>query len=843
MTNQSSYSAKAKKLQRELARQKKLSQSKVKHSPCQSIIKTIMPSFQSERYYSKKLKLDVDRVMFLDDNFYRHADKTLLDSGLSAEENFWQEGIKDCRRPNLFFNPSFYLYGNPELGLAGVNPIDHYFNHGFAEGRLVHESFHPPYYLEQKYPNEPASLARLMLDYYSGEIFNKTPVPHDVKPIDFRISKLFRTALLEFPFKKLPSTLQFTEGKKAKVSIIIPAYNQIQYTLNCLNSLALNPPSVAWEVIVIDDCSNDQTATLLPQIPGLKYIRNETNLGFLKSCNKAAAEASGEYLVLLNNDTCPLPGWIDSLLKTFQLYPNAGLVGAKLVYPDGRLQEAGGLIWRDGSGTNCGRFACPDHPNFNFVREVDYCSGAAIMIPQKIWDQVKGFDEQFAPAYYEDTDLSFSIRDAGYQVIYQPCAEVIHFEGVSSGTDTNLGVKAYQIINQKKFKIKWQNALLNHCVQIDHSRLFSNHSKPEILIIDQQTPTPDQDAGSVYSFNLIKILTEFFQVTFHSSQDVNYQNQYTQNLEEIGVRVIYGSWYRRDLIQDLPLNWSDFKLIVLQRHNVANQYLDHIKLLAPQAKTLLVTHDLHYYRLEQEAKIEKSKDKAYWAKLTKGNEFSAIIKSDATIVLGAHETEIIKSYLPKVDCYQLPFWEETKPLKKSFAERQNIFFLGGFNHPPNADALTYFLEEIWPLVSPKLPGVRFYVFGSKIPERFHKYANKSVVIAGYIESLDEAFDNFRVNVAPLRYGAGQNGKVVVSLCRCLPAVISPIAAKGIGLTDGLNTLIGADAKSFAEHLVSLYQNEEQWKGISKASEEFAKKHLSTENATQILKTILSDLGL
>ncbi len=844
MTEQSSiYLAKAKKLQNELARQKKLAKTKPKQSFYQTVLDSIQTTLKSDSCYCKKLKQKVERVHFLDDHFYHYAQKTLLDSDNSAQEHFWRDGIKQLQRPNLIFNPTFYLQANSDLGRAGVNPIQHYFSHGFAEGRVVHESFHPQYYLEQKYPNEEPNLPRLMLDYYSGEIFKNTPIPYNIKPIDFRISELFRTALLEDPIKKLPETLHFIEAKEVKVSIIIPAYNQITYTLNCLHSLALNPPAVTWEVIVIDDCSNDETETLLSQIPGLKYLRNETNLGFLKSCNKAADVAKGEYLVLLNNDTCPLPGWIDQLLKTFTLYPEAGLAGAKLVYPDGRLQEAGGLIWRDGSGTNCGKFASADHPDFNFTREVDYCSGAAIMIPKKIWVELAGFDEQYAPAYYEDTDLSFAVRHAGYQVLYQPHAEVIHFEGVTSGTDLQQGAKAFQLINQKKFIVKWKGELLNHCVNIDHSCLFSRHTKPQALVIDQQTPTPDQDAGSVYSFNLIKILTNFFQVTFKCSQDANYHDRYTRDLEELGVRVIYGSWFNRERTQDIPLKWNNFELIVLQRHNVANQYLDQIKQLAPDAKTLLVTHDLHYYRIEQEAKITKSKDRASYAKTTKGEEFAAIIKSDATIVLGAHETEIIKSYLPKVACYQLPFWEETQPLTKGFADRKDIFFLGGFNHPPNGDALTYFLEDIWPLVSAALPGVRFFVFGSKIPARFYKYASKNVIIAGYIENLSDAFDNFKVNVAPLRYGAGQNGKVVVSLCRSLPTVISPIAAKGIGLIDGQHTLIGNDPKSFAKHVISLYQNQEQWEQISNASQEFAKKNLSTENATTILKSILGDLDL
>src|SRR5262249_18375351 len=147
-----------------------------------------------------------------------------------------------------------------------------------------------------------------------------------------------------------------------------------------------------------------------------------------------------------NNDTTVTEGWLDALIGTFQTIPNTGLAGAKLIYPDGRLQEAGGIIWRDASGWNYGNGDDPDHPRFNFVREVDYCSGACIIVPRGLFDELGGFDSCYAPAYYEDTDLAFKIREAGRKVIYQPMARIIHHEGLTSGKSVNSGVKAHQRI-------------------------------------------------------------------------------------------------------------------------------------------------------------------------------------------------------------------------------------------------------------------------------------------------------------------------------------------------------------------------------------------------------------
>jgi GT2 family glycosyltransferase len=182
-------------------------------------------------------------------------------------------------------------------------------------------------------------------------------------------------------------------------------------------------------------------------------------LGFLHSCNRAAQEARGEYLLFLNNDTQVQGGWLDHMLALFGRDDQVGLVGAKLLFPNGRLQEAGGIVWRDGSGYNYGRYDDPSKPEYNHVREVDYCSGACIMIEAPLFQQLGGFDARYAPAYYEDTDLAFRVRQAGRKVLYQPKAVVVHHEGVSNGIDTCSGIKAYQVVNQAKFRERWRKEL------------------------------------------------------------------------------------------------------------------------------------------------------------------------------------------------------------------------------------------------------------------------------------------------------------------------------------------------------------------------------------------------
>ena len=171
---------------------------------------------------------------------------------------------------------------------------------------------------------------------------------------------------------------------------------------------------------------------------------NPGNLGFLKTCNRSAELARGDYLFFLNNDALACEGWLEPLLRVFDQFPDAGLVGSKLLFPDGTLQEAGGFVWNDGSAWNYGRADDPDKSGYNYVREVDYVSGCAILVARALWRELRGFDDLFAPAYCEDSDLAFRVRAAGRKVYYCPFSAIVHLEGVSQGTDLTSGIKAYQ---------------------------------------------------------------------------------------------------------------------------------------------------------------------------------------------------------------------------------------------------------------------------------------------------------------------------------------------------------------------------------------------------------------
>ena len=339
-----------------------------------------------------------------------------------------------------------------------------------------------------------------------------------------------RAALLDFP-----------QAKEPKVSILIPVFNQIEVTLACLKSILRNTVGINYEVIVIDDNSSAQTARCLELVKGLRVLTNKPNLGFLHSCNAAAAVAHGEYLLFLNNDTEVTPDWLAALLRVFEQRPDAGLVGSKLIYPDGRLQEAGGIIWKDASGVNYGKGDHPDKPEYNFLREVDYCSGACMLIPKSLFERIGGFDPIYAPAYYEDTDLAFKVRKAGRKAYYQPFSVIIHHEGQTSGTDIASGVKRYQAVNQSKFQTKWARVLSRQLAGDSSHVRGARQRGPALraLVIDARVLCPDQDSGSVRMMGLLLILQELgFHVTF-VPENLLRVPPYTDRMQELGIECLH----------------------------------------------------------------------------------------------------------------------------------------------------------------------------------------------------------------------------------------------------------------------------------------------------------------
>ena len=636
--------------------------------------------------------------------------------------------------------------------------------------------------------------------------------------------------------------LIFQQEDPIKISIIVPVRNKFEYTYRCLKSIHDHTNRSDYEIIVVDDSSSDRTQEMLAKIQGIRVLTNETNDGFVKACNKGARQARGEYLVFLNNDTAVRPNWLDWLLWTLETVPVAGLVGAKLIYPDGRLQEGGGIIWRDGSGYNCGRLGDPGRPEWNYLREVDYCSGTCLMIPGKLFINLGLFDERYAPAYYEDADLAFSVRASGKKVLYQPLAVVIHWEGVTAGRDTSKGVKRFQLTNQSKFYDRWKNDLQNHQKQgTDIELAMERNIKSRILIIDAFLCLPDQDAGSLRMFNLMRILqTLGCKVTFYPS-DRNYLQPYLNNMRAYGIEILI-DFYINAIEKYLADRGKLFDVVMISRVSTANRYIDLVRKTCPKARIIFDTVDLHFLREGREAELRNDAALTRAAEQTKALELSMAAKADATIVVSQEEKGIIEAERPGVMVRVISTIHEIYGCKKPFRDREGLLFIGGFNHTPNVDAVVFLVREILPLLRGRIDGLKTFIIGSNPPEEITSLASDGVIVAGYVPVVEPYFNRCRLSIAPLRWGAGVKGKINLSMSYGLPVVATPIAVEGMSLTEGEDVLTASGAEEFAAAVTRLYHDELLWNKLSANGIENVRRHFSFETAKKAVASILDEIG-
>lgn len=638
--------------------------------------------------------------------------------------------------------------------------------------------------------------------------------------------------------------LVFSKEEAPTVSIVIPVYNQIHYTYLCLASILEHTRDVSYEVIIADDVSGDATEHLGEFAENITICRNTVNQGFLRNCNHAAESARGKYVMFLNNDTQVTPKWLSSLVELIGADSTIGMVGSKLVYPDGRLQEAGGILWSDGSGWNYGRLDDPDKAEYNYVKDVDYISGAAILLSTALWKEIGGFDELFAPAYCEDSDLAFEVRKHGYRVVYQPLSKVIHFEGVSNGTDVNgTGLKRYQVENSEKLRVKWKDEFAKQCVNTGNPNPFRarerSTGKKVIVVVDHYVPTFDKDAGSKTTFQYLKMfLTKGYVVKFIGDNFLH-EEPYTTVLQQMGIEVLYGADYVSGIWDWFDKNGKEISIAYLNRPHIATKYVDYIR-ENTDIKVIFYGHDLHFMREYREYELtgddQKKQESNYW----KGVEFALMRKAAVSYYPSYVEEEAIRAIDRTISVKAITAYvyeEFLNNLNFDFEKREGLLFVGGFAHPPNADAVLWFANEIFPLIREKM-AVNFYVVGSKVTEEIKalEQPGNGIIVKGFVseEELSELYQNCRIVVVPLRYGAGVKGKVVEAIYNGAPIVTTSVGSEGIpGVEDVL--LVKDAPEEFAEAVTGLYTDMERLPELCRKTQEYIKTHFSIDAVWDVVK--------
>ena len=497
-------------------------------------------------------------------------------------------------------------------------------------------------------------------------------------------------------------------------TVIIPAYGKPHYTLRCLRSIAETwSYAVHPAIVIVDDASPDESAHRLLGIPGVDVICNGTNEGYLRSTNRGIALAKTRYVCLLNNDTEVKHGWLEALVQTANEDAAIGAVGSKLVYPDGKLQEAGGIIWSDASGWNYGRGDDPAKPAYNTRRDVDYCSAASLLVRTDVLREIGGFDERFAPAYYEDADLCFALRFRGYRVVYEPRSEVVHYEGISSGTDITTGVKRFQEINRPKFAEKWATVLPSHLPPAPENverALYRSPSK-RILIVDSYVPQHDREAGSNRLFKIVRLLREMkYHVMFLPDNGAPIE-PYSTDLARLGVEVLYAQPGKdQESLLTLALRRADLAWIC--RPELCEKYLPLVR-AESQVPIVYDTIDLHFMREKRRAEIEGTDD-GTWRRL-QDIELSMARAADLVVTVTDVERRELESF-GITSCAVIPTIHDVEPHAHfSFSSRSGVLFIGGYNHTPNVDAALWFCNDIMPIIWQREPAITVTLLGSNPP--------------------------------------------------------------------------------------------------------------------------------
>ncbi|MBG0792006.1 glycosyltransferase [Methylocystis sp. H62] len=775
-----------------------------------------------------------------DPKWYAMSIKKAAMNGKEIYIHFLNAGL--AANPNSFFDSSFYLRENPDVSRSGLHPLLHYYLFGGFEGRNPSEFFESGWYLATNPDVDNGGINPLAHYLHYGQSEGRAarkPLAVSVKEVHGQLSTLrineFLRSSARFSFPK-------RQGAKHCISVIIILFNKANLTFDCIDSLykiAQTSEDLDLEVIIFDNASTDNTKKLLGRLDNVVVTQNEENVGFLRAVNQAAKGARGKYLLLLNNDTQVQFGALEAACDLLDEDPSVGAVGARLVLPDGKVQEAGSIIWKDGSCLGYGRGRSLDDPSVMFQREVDYCSGAFLMTRTDLFRQLDGFDEAFAPAYYEEADYCARLWQKGYKIVFEPNATIIHFEFGSAASRewAEQQQKKNQILFVKKHSSFLASRWVPEPLNVPHAR-FAVSTRHRVLFIEDRVPFPWMGSGFPRSKELLDCIVEALGDQAHISlcitnvQDLDWPaiREVVNRRVEITITDTHSS-----LAKALSEHRPDLT-IVCRPHNMKllNEVLEQNPELGATMRVLYDAEALFAVRDIERKKLQGELLTAAQIDTLLGNEIELTKRAFAVLTVSESEKQIFEKYC-SCPIIIVGHSVNEKVYRTPFEQRSGFLFVGSIHdeNSPNADSLIWFFEEIWPRIKKSLgPKAFLKVAGPNKSRAVKAKVPPDVELLGRVEDLGPVYSNARVFIAPTRFSAGIPLKVLEAAGTGVPCVITPQLCQQLSWKNGRECLVGADAENFAEQCIKLYNDSVLWTSV----QNFALKSIEQQYSPSTFNT-------
>lgn len=600
------------------------------------------------------------------------------------------------------------------------------------------------------------------------------------------------------------------------VAVVLVTYGKAELTFACLQALA-RTRGVSFEVVVVDNASTDRTGEMLACVDGIRVILNERNEHFLAGANRGAAESSAPKILFLNNDTEVDPDAIGHAVSRLDRDETIGIVGGRLVFPDGSLQEAGAIVWRDGACSAFGRGFDPGEPEFAFVRDVDYVSGAFLMIDRGLWESLGGFDSAYSPAYYEDVDLCLRAWQAGRRVVYEPRVSVRHLEfGSSDRPESALELqRRNQVVLSERHRQFLARQRVHGPSELAAAR-FHPHGPPSLLFVDECVPHPAYGAGYPRALRIVEAaraagwFVSVLPLTLRD-RDEDWASIHADVPDDVEVLVRAGEGVR-SLDAVLEQRPGAYDAILVSRSSVMEQVnatFDARPELIGDARLIADLECVQSMRLELARRTVGDAAAPDLEGIDVDAELALTARAHAVTTPSPREVDLLRDR-GMANVHLLGHGIEVRASAPGPAGREGVLFIGAVysEGDPNGDSIFHFVRDILPKLHALGVGPRLTVAGPN--ETGRVFEHPEVEFLGRQEDLTPLYDRARVFIAPTRMASGIPLKVIEAAAHGVPVVCTELLRWQLGWTSGDDLLAAPDADGFAEAVAGLIADDELW---------------------------------